>query len=222
MAHKTFISYKYSDVVENRGRNNLRDRIISAMGEDAQFYNGERIDSPDMSDLKAETIKSNLKDMIFNTSVTIVILSPKMLESKWIPWEIEYSLSCYSRDGRQSKQNGVVAVIQKVNGGYSWLTSTGYDAEKGMNLVTYDSTKLPAIINKNMFNSVPPRHPCKNCLRYTGYSVCAECTTFDALKGSYISVITEDVFLKDINKYIENAYDKSQRLEWFYTHKKIA
>ena len=67
MAHKTFISYKYSDIVEDK-TNNLRDRIISAMGEDARFYNGERVDSPDMTGLKAETIKSNLPSMDSNKS----------------------------------------------------------------------------------------------------------------------------------------------------------
>ena len=142
MSHKTFISYKYSDIVEGK-TNNLRDRIISAMGEDARFYNGERIDSPDMTGLKAETIKSNLKDMIFNTSVTIVILSPNMLDSKWVPWEIEYSLSCYTRDGRQSKQNGIVAVIQKVNGDYSIDSGTLNLYSDGNNLksVSLDTSK---------------------------------------------------------------------------------
>lgn len=32
MAHKTFISYKYSEAQE------LRDRIIEAMGDDASYY----------------------------------------------------------------------------------------------------------------------------------------------------------------------------------------
>ena len=76
MAHKTFISYKYS---ESR---NLRDRIICALGPDATYYNGETSESPDMSDLKTETIRKKLSDMIYATSVTIVIISPHMKESK--------------------------------------------------------------------------------------------------------------------------------------------
>ena len=36
MARKTFISYKYSDVVAGAS-NNLRDRIIAKLGEDAKF-----------------------------------------------------------------------------------------------------------------------------------------------------------------------------------------
>ena len=54
MAHKTFISYKYT---ESR---NLRDRIIRALGPDATYYNGETSESPDMSDLKTETIRKKL------------------------------------------------------------------------------------------------------------------------------------------------------------------
>lgn len=42
MAHKTFISYKYSESQE------LRDRIIQAMGSDAAYYTGETSESPDI------------------------------------------------------------------------------------------------------------------------------------------------------------------------------
>ena len=41
MAHKTFISYKYSEA------QNLRDRIIKALGDDASYYQGETSESPD-------------------------------------------------------------------------------------------------------------------------------------------------------------------------------
>ena len=44
MAHKTFISYKYSEAQD------LRDRIIKALGDDASYYQGETSDSPDLTD----------------------------------------------------------------------------------------------------------------------------------------------------------------------------
>jgi hypothetical protein len=78
MARKTFISYKYSEAQK------LRDKIIDALGDDASFYQGETADSPDLTDNSTETIKNNLKDMIFNTSVTIIIVSPNIKLSKWI------------------------------------------------------------------------------------------------------------------------------------------
>ena len=86
MAHKTFISYKWSEAQD------LRDDIITALGEDATYYKGETSESPDLTDTSTENIKKNLKDMMYDTSVTIVILSPNMKESKWIDWEIELSL----------------------------------------------------------------------------------------------------------------------------------
>ena len=74
-----------------------------------------------MSDYKRETIKANLSDMMYDTSVTIVILSPNMRESEWIGWEISYCLKKITRKDRTSQRNGVVAVIKKVNGNYSWF-----------------------------------------------------------------------------------------------------
>lgn len=72
MAHKTFISYKYSEARD------LRDRIIEALGDDATYYKGETSDSPDLTDSSTENIKRVLRDMMYDTSVTIVIISPHM------------------------------------------------------------------------------------------------------------------------------------------------
>ncbi|MCM1441212.1 MAG: TIR domain-containing protein [Roseburia sp.] len=81
MAHKTFISYKYRDVVENKENDNLRDRIIKKLGDDAKYYLGENSSSPYLGDLKTETIKRKLSDMIYGTSVMIVILSPNIKQT---------------------------------------------------------------------------------------------------------------------------------------------
>ena len=91
MAHKTFISYKWSEAQQ------LRDDIIDALGEDASYYKGETSDSPDLTDTTTDNIKKNLRNMMYYTSVTIVIISPHMKESKWIDWEIEYCLKDETR-----------------------------------------------------------------------------------------------------------------------------
>jgi len=44
MARKTFISYKYSEAQD------LRDTILEALGDDATYYTGETVDSPDLTD----------------------------------------------------------------------------------------------------------------------------------------------------------------------------
>ena len=82
MAHKAFISYKWSESRE------LHDEIIEKLGKDASYYKGETSDSPDLTDTSTENIKKNLADMMYDTSVTIVIISPNMKKSKWIDWEI--------------------------------------------------------------------------------------------------------------------------------------
>lgn len=191
MAHKTFISYKHSEACE------LRDRIIKAMGEDAMYYQGETSDSPDKGDEKTAQIKKYLSDMLYDTSVTIVIISPHIKESKWIDWEIEYSLSLNTRKGRTSRRNGVVGVIQKVNGSYNWFKYT-INKPDGHEVNGYHTELLYPIINNNRDNRVPKEYHC------------SECKSIDALTGSYISFVEEEDFLANVNKYIDNAYQKSE------------
>ena len=188
MARKTFISYKYSDVVEGK-TNNLRDRIIVKMGDDAKFYRGEDGYTKDLSSYSASYIKETLKKMIRDTSVTILILSPNMKQSQWMNRELSYSLSEIERNGRTSHLNGVVAVIQKqptygILDGYSWLKmwNGSWDISKTFELVR---------LNQN------------NKKFYAPYS----------LSDNYIDIITEDMFLRDPFKYIEEAYNKSQNID---------
>ncbi|MEK5460952.1 TIR domain-containing protein [Bacillus sp. FSL R5-0293] len=193
MARKTFISYKYSEAKD------LRDKIIEALGDDAKYYTGETSISPNMSDKTTEYIKDKLKEMIYTTTVTIVIVSPNMKLSKWIDWEIEYSLKQIKRSERTSGTNGVVGVIMKYNGDYSWLR-TSVTKSDGHSTTQIDDNYLYDIIVKNRFNQDP--------LKY----VCDECKSVDRLTGSFFSLITEDEFLKAPNKYIENAYEKSTKI----------
>ncbi len=197
MAHKTFISYKYSDA------KGLRDRIIESLGSDATYYRGEDGYSDDLSSLKAETIKGRLKDMLFDTTVTIVIVSPEMLQSNWIDWEIEYSLREYERNGTTSHTNGVVGVVMNDwTGGTGWI-KTNHNNADGCSSVSYNESKLFNIINKNRFNQTPKKYACESC------------RTVNSLNGSYIALVGQDDFLADPTRYIENAYDKSQKL-WNY------
>ena len=191
MAHKTFISYKYSEATD------LRDRIIEAMGEDAIYYKGETKDSPDRSEQAEGTIEKALTDMMFDTSVTIVIISPHMKESNWIDWEISYCLKKITRKDRTSHRNGIVGVIMKVNNSYDWFK---YKVTKpdGHVLNGYHREKVYDIINENRFNQDPVKYHCAQCHSYNG------------LTGSYIAYVEEDDFLADIDKYINNAYDKSE------------
>ena len=194
MARKTFISYKYSDVVAGAS-NNLRDRIIAKLGEDAKFYRGEDGYTKDLSSYSASYIKETLKKMIRDTSVTILILSPNMKLSQWMNWELSYSLSEITRNGRISHSNGVIAVVQKretygFGSGYDWFMSWngGWDMNKAFELVR-DNQGNKKLYAPNSFSS------------------------------NYIDIVSEDKFLRDPNKYIEEAYEKSQYINYYNVRK---
>lgn len=191
MAHKTFISYKYSEAQDTR------DAIIRALGKDATYYQGETSDSPDMTDLKTSTIKKKLTDMMFNTSVLIVVISPNIKQSKWIDWEIEYCLQNNTRQDRTSQTNGVVAVIKKINNGYDWFINRFKNCHDSP-VVNYNNEYLYPIIHENHFNSKPPQWHCEVC------------KTYDWLNGSYIEYVEEESFILSPKQYIDNAYDKSE------------
>lgn len=177
MAHKTFISYKYSEATD------LRDKIIEALGDDATYYKGETSESPEVTDTSTENIKKNLKDMMYDTSVTIVILSPQMTKSKWIDWEIEYCLKSITRKNRTSHTNGVVGIVMKVDGDYSWFKKAGINCH-GSSTASYEMSKVFNIISANHFNSNPEQWHCDKC------------KTYNWLNGSYIAFVEEDDFWK--------------------------
>lgn len=191
MAKKTFISYKYSEAKD------LRDNIIEALGDDATYYLGETSDSPDMTDKTTDYIRGKLKDKIYSTSVTIVIISPDMKASKWIDWEIEYSLKQIKRGDIASGTNGIVGVVMKYNGDYSWLRPTKIKVD-GCSIISTNDDYLYAIIANNRFNQNPKVYSCDKC------------QTVNQLNGSYISLINQEDFLSNPNYYIENAYEKSK------------
>jgi hypothetical protein len=201
MAHKTFISYKYNEAQD------IRDSIIRALGKDATYYEGETSDSPDMSDLKTSTIKKKLTDMMFGTSVLIVVISPNMKQSKWIDWEIEYCLQNNTRQDRTSQTNGVIAVIKKINNGYDWFVNHFNNCHNSP-VINNKNEYLYPIIHENHFNSKPPQWHCDVC------------KTYDWLNGSYIEYVEEESFLLSPQKYIDNAYDKSENDASGYVLKK--
>lgn len=191
MAHKTFISYKYSEAQE------LRDKIIASLGDDATYYKGETADSPDLTDTTTENIKRNLRNMMYDTSVTIVILSPNIKKSKWIDWEIEYCLKNNTRKERTSHTNGVVGVIMKVEGSYDWLKKKKINSDNCI-VDIFNTDKLYDIINNNRFNQSPKVY------------ACSRCHCINELTGNYISFVEEDTFLANPGYYIDNAYNKSE------------
>ena len=150
MGRKIFVSYKYKDMDVQplsgvSGFTWVRDYvdyIADHLIKDGHIYKGEE-NTEDLSDKSEYYIWNHLKDKIFDSSITIVLISPNMKEpgkwqrSQWIPWEIAYSLRETTRSDRASHRNAILAVIlPNKNGSY------GY----------YNKNELFPIIRENIEN----------------------------------------------------------------------
>ena len=188
MARKTFISYKYSEARE------IRDRIISSLGDDATYYRGERATSPDLTDFTTSTIKNNLKNKIYDTSVLILVISPHMNQSKWISWEVEYALKDQKRGNKYSHSNGIIGVVKNdYFGDSTWFT--GRDCLS-------QNVYLPDIVTRNRINRLNTYSESRYHLNDTTW----------INQNSYIPIVTENTFLRNPKQYIEDAFERSQRL----------
>lgn len=164
MGKNIFVSYKYADdqvqYLPGCWPTTVRDYVDILIdkfnNETDHVYWGEDTDE-DLSYLSEDAIYQRLKDKIYYTTVTVVLVSPGMKlsnrldRSQWIPWEIYYSLREIPRNGRISHRNGVIAVVlPDVNGSYDYMIKEKKCCSKGCTL--YSTDKLFNILKYNMFN----------------------------------------------------------------------
>lgn len=117
MGKKIFVSYKYADDNVQHLESNLWfhkttvrdyvDELEKYIDGTDHIYKGES-DDEDLSGYSEDTIWEKLKDRIYDSSITIVMISPGMKEigksdsSQWIPWEVSFSLKETTRNDRTS------------------------------------------------------------------------------------------------------------------------
>ncbi|MFP4023003.1 MAG: TIR domain-containing protein [Thiohalospira sp.] len=230
MARKIFVSYKYSDSyvqdldvyepVDVLGSQFQRriittarhyvDKLTELLEED-NVYKGED-DDESMESLADTTISSKLGDKIFDSSVTIVLISKGMKEAytpekdQWIPWEVSYSLRIQSRQNKRSKTNGVIAVvIPDQTGSYEYYITRDEECD----CRTLHTPILFQILKDNMFNvKQPNRRLCNGSYVYSG-----DC--------SYIQSVKWHDFIRNISKYVDKAIELRDRIDEFEITKTI-
>lgn len=228
MGHKVFISYKYADSnVKNITGNiwpldtvrNYVDKLEEYISDASDhIYKGEE-DGEDLSNLSEETIWEKLKNKIYDSSLTIILISAGMKESKpdkeqWIPWEVSYSLKEVSRknkngDSVTSKSNALLAVIlPDSNGSYEYYTYNKTCCDSGCRMLK--TNHLFDIMKENMFNIKNP--DTDNCddgsVVYHGDSC-------------YITSVKWENFIKDPEKYIDKAYEIQGNIDLYKIKKEV-
>lgn len=214
MANKIFVSYKHSDtqVLPFAGKKSATARdyvevIEKMISVGDHIYKGEN-DNEDIGSLADATIGSKLGDKIFDSSVTIVLISKGMKEpytaekDQWIPWEISYSLKEQSRAGGNSKTNAVLAVVlPDQNNSYEYFMEYNTACQS----TTLKTEGLFQILRDNMFNIKDKdtnTRTCNGTTIYSGYSSyihSVKWIDFDGRLDHYVEVANS--IRRNIDKY---------------------
>ena len=171
MARKIFVTYKHND----RNVATLDGVLTTAcdyveelieLFEGDEIYKGEG--NEDLIEFKDETIATHLKNKTYDSSITLVLISPNMKDhyenesDQWIPWEISYSLKEISRNDRTSHTNAMLAIaLPDRYCDYSYYLED--DTCPTCNYRTLKTQILFGILKNNMFNiKFPIYSDCQN------------------------------------------------------------
>jgi hypothetical protein len=223
MGNKIFVSYKYSDrqvaPLSNHAFTKARhyvDELQDALSEADHINKGED-DGESLANFTDEYIASKLRNKIYDSSITVVLLSRGMKESnmaekdQWIPWEISYSLRAQTRDGRQSQPNGVLAVVlPDQDGSYAWYFKEKHCPHCNSTVLRTD--QLFSLLKLNMFNAKnKERGTCENHESGTSY------------RGdhSYIRSVKWADFMGNISYQLSQTIKLRDRINEFVITKQI-
>lgn len=228
MGHKIFVSYKYADsdvkqITNSWYRDTVRtyvdklEEYISDVSD--HIYKGET-DGDDLSKLSDDTIWEKLKDRIYDSTLTIVMISKGMRQTylpdkeQWIPWEISYSLKEVSRKNISgnmvtSSSNALLAIVlPDRNGSYEYFTYKKTCCTNPCR--TFKTDFLFKIMRKNMFNIKSPDK-----------KDCNDGSTVYYGDSSYMTTVKWEDFIKDPECYIDKAYDIQSKILKYDVWKEI-
>lgn len=179
-----------------------RNVYISYINEESKNYKSKITDrfrgrkykhSDELFDVKNDSFNSTDDELLLlaknvsRADVTVVFISRSILESKWIPFEVGFSLDLTQYFEKLTTPKGIIGVVIPDKGNdYSYIMKKG---SKG--IWRADASKLPSIISSNMLNEVKVQN--KNNVNY----------------DSYISVYRWEDFVRDYDNCINIAYDKA-------------
>ena len=219
MARKIFVSYKHGDsnVAPINGETTARayvDELIHLFEGD-EIYKGEGYE--DLSEFKDETIKTHLKDNIYDSSVTLVLISPCMKDDskesdQWIPWEISYSLKEVTRDRRTSKSNAVLAIVLP-DSSLSYNYFMQENICPNCTSIRWVASITFQIIRKNMFNKKKPDFG--SCPNHTS-------GTLYKSSDSYIHRVKWCDFVGDKEKQLKIAGERRENIEDYNITKEVS
>ena len=227
LGRKIFVAYKYADdrvenltLGENSTVRDYIDRFEEKLDLSDNIYKGES-QSEDLGNLSDDTIWEKLKDRIYDSSVTIVFISPGMREiwkkdrDQWIPWEVSYSLKETSRKNKNgdpvtSHSNAMLAVvIPDENGSYSYYFKTKKCCSDGCTM--HHTDRLFEIIKKNKFNRI------KNASKRT----CDNNDTIWRGTCSYIEAVKWSNFIVNYQKYVNSAIERQEHIDEYDICKEV-
>lgn len=226
MGYKVFVSYKYKDpdVAPLNGYYNRTARDYVDYLQDHKFsgddLNKAENDDEDLSAFKDDTIRSKLKDKIWDSSVTLVLISPNMVEkfnseqNQWIPWEVAYSLRTQTRLNTRSRPNAMIAVVlPNAQNSYKYFITFHHYINPSSGKEEYSSSLnidiTFKIIRKNMFNQKNP-----NIIKIDGYPVYFG-------DSSYIITVKWKDFISDMDNYLDEAISLKNKIEDYYICKTV-
>lgn len=227
MGKKIFISYKYADdqvknlvLGENSTVRDYVDEFEKKVDSSDDIFKVES-EGEDLSDLSDDTIWESLKDRIYDSSVTIVFISPGMKETgkkdrdQWIPWEVSYSLKETSRKSKKgdaitSHSNAMLAVVlPDENNSYTYYLESKSCCSGGC--TTHHTNRLFTIVKKNKFNRT------KNASKRT----CDNDNTIWTGTCSYIEAVKWSDFITDYQKYVNFAVDRQDHIDEYDICKEV-
>lgn len=215
MGRKIFVSYKYADTsvkdlnimeedfwgrkykVPTKARHYV-DKLSEKLENEDHIFKGED-DGQSLAEFSDDHIASKLRDKIYDSTITIVLISKGMKSifdneiDQWIPWEISYSLKEITRNGRTSCCNGILAIVLPDEGNsYEYYITKNITCD----CRTLKTEFLFKILKDNMFNEKSPTT-----------SKCSDGSTIYHGDTSYIQSIKWEDFILVPNFYLDKAIE---------------